>query len=297
MSGANKDGLALLAAAATGVQVGAAMVATRFVVEETGPASLAMLRYAIGVLCLLPFVAKAGRVKFAMRDLVPIAVLGILQFGVLIALLNWGLRTVPSARASVIFATFPLLTMVLAAMLGRERLAFTKAAGAALSVLGVALALLDKLGEPRGGDGEWQGALAVFAAAFCGAACSILYRPYLARYPTLPVSAVAMFASVLFLAILAAGEGFFAAPPNFSEGGLWAILFIGVSSGIGYYLWLWALNNSTPTRVTVFLALSPVTATVLGALWLGETITPAIVAGVVSVGAGLWLALRPANSS
>jgi drug/metabolite transporter (DMT)-like permease len=297
MSGGNKDGLALLAAAATGVQVGAAMVATRFVVEETGPASLAMLRYAIGVLCLVPFVLAAGRVRFAARDLFPIAALGILQFGVLIALLNWGLRFVSSARAAVIFATFPLLTMLLAAALGRERLSATKIAGAGLSVLGVALALFDKLGDARPGGEEWQGALAVFVAALCGAVCSILYRPYLARYPTLPVSAIAMLASVLFLALLAAGEGFFAAPPDFSAAGLWAILFIGVSSGVGYYLWLWALNHSTPTRVTVFLALSPVTATLLGALWLGEAISPAIVAGVVSVGAGLWLALRPASSS
>ena len=30
------------------------MVATRFVIGQTGPASLALLRYAIGFLCLLP---------------------------------------------------------------------------------------------------------------------------------------------------------------------------------------------------------------------------------------------------
>ena len=45
--------LALLAAMATGVQVGAAMVATRFIAPEMasgdiGPATLALLRYAIG---------------------------------------------------------------------------------------------------------------------------------------------------------------------------------------------------------------------------------------------------------
>src|SRR5262249_5201380 len=46
--------LPVLAAVATGVQVGSAMVATRFVVDQTGPASLALLRYAIGAGCLLP---------------------------------------------------------------------------------------------------------------------------------------------------------------------------------------------------------------------------------------------------
>jgi hypothetical protein len=37
------------------VQVGSAIVASRFVVAEVPPLTLAMLRYAIGFLCLLPF--------------------------------------------------------------------------------------------------------------------------------------------------------------------------------------------------------------------------------------------------
>ena len=44
----------MLAAAATGIQVGAAIVATRFVVDETTPIALALMRYAIGFVCLLP---------------------------------------------------------------------------------------------------------------------------------------------------------------------------------------------------------------------------------------------------
>jgi drug/metabolite transporter (DMT)-like permease len=120
-----------------------------------------------------------------------------------------------------------------------------------------------------------------------------LYRPYLRRYPTLPVSAFAMLAAVGFLAVLAAGEGFFAAPPRFTPGGWLAVLFIGVSSGLGYYLWLWALTHATPTRVTVFLALGPVTATGLGALLLGEPVSAATIAGIALVALGLWLALWP----
>ncbi|HEY3100473.1 MAG TPA: DMT family transporter, partial [Methylomirabilota bacterium] len=129
--------LATAAAAATGVQVGSAMVATRFVVDQTGPASLALLRYAIGVLVLLPAVLLAVRPRFAARDIAPIALLGIVQFGVLIALLNYGLRFIPSARAAVIFATVPLLAMLLAVALGHERLSAAKTAGVLLTIAGV----------------------------------------------------------------------------------------------------------------------------------------------------------------
>jgi drug/metabolite transporter (DMT)-like permease len=284
------------AAAATGFQVGSAIVATRFVVDQTGPASLALLRYVIGAACLLPVVLLArDRPRFAPRDLAPIAALGIVQFGVLIALLNYALRVVPSGRAALIFATFPLLTLLVAAALGQERITRAKSLGVLLTIAGVGLAL----GEKAARGGAWAGEAAVFAAALSGAVCSVLYRPYLRKYPALPVGALAMLASVGFLAVLAAGEGFFGAWPRVTPGGWGAIAFIGVGSAVGYYLWLWALAHATATEVTVFLALSPVTATLLGALLLGEPVSAPLLLGLVCVALGLRLATatRPFASS
>jgi drug/metabolite transporter (DMT)-like permease len=71
-------------------------------------------------------------------------------------------------------------------------------------------------------------------------------------------------------------------------------VLIGVGSGAGYYLWLWALGHASPTEVTVFLSLSPLTATVLGAAFLGEPISAVTLAGVACVGLGLRLAYRKA---
>jgi drug/metabolite transporter (DMT)-like permease len=286
---------AAAAAAATGVQVGAAMVATRFVVHETGPASLALLRYVIGFLCLLPPVLLSGqRMRFAARDVLPIAALGITQFGLLIAVLNIGLLHVPAGRAALIFATFPLQTLLLAAALGRERLTFAKTSGVVLTILGVGVALGEKALDRGTGEDAWLGELAVLASAFLGALCSVFYRPYLQRYPVLPVSAFAMLASVGFLAILAVPEGFFAAVPQFSSIGWGAVVFIGFSSGIGYYLWLWALGHAAPTEATVFLSLSPVTAILLGGVLLAEPLSPALFAAAALLAAGLWLANRAA---
>ena len=283
---------AVLVAAAVGVQVGAATVASRAVVGEVGPATLALLRYAIGACCLLPFFLAAPRVRFAGRDLAAICALGIGQFGILVALLNLGLLSVTSARAVLLFATFPLMTMLLAAALGRERLTLTKSLGVALSFAGVGLALLDKLGLEESGPGEWGGVAAVLAAALTGAVCSVLYRPYLQRYPTLPVSTIAMLASVAFLALLAVPEGALEIVPRLGAGTWAAVAFIGLSSGIAYFGWLWALGRLPPTQVTVFLSLSPITAALLGHLLLGEALSPLTLAGLAAVVAGLVVALR-----
>ena len=268
------------------------MVATRFVIEQTAPASLALLRYAVGVLCLAPAVLLARpRPRFAARDVLPIALLGIAQFGVLILLLNYALRFVPSARAALIFAAFPLLTMLVAAAAGAERLTAAKAAGVLLTLGGVACALGERA-LARGGTQAWVGELVVLLSALVGAVCSVLYRPYLRRYRALPVSAFAMLASVVALAVPAAREGFFDAAPRFTGWGWLAVLLIGVGSGGGYYLWLWALDHASPTEVTVFLALSPITATILGGAVLGEPVSALAALGVALVTAGLWLATR-----
>jgi len=291
----HRETLALLAAAATGVQVGAALVASRFVIHEIGPASLAFLRYCIAVLCLVPPLLIAERARIAPRDLIAVMTLGIVQFGILIALLNLGLQFISSTRAALLFATFPLMTMIIAALLGRERLTSAKATGVVLTIVGVGIALGERLFAGTAG-GEWIGALLVLAAAFSGAVCSVLYRPYLARYPTLPVGAWAMLASVAFLSVPAGMEGLYTQPSGLTMQGILAVIFIGLSSGVGYVLWLWALKNTTPTRVTVFLSLSPITAAVLGALILSEPFTPGILVGLIGVAGGLWLATRPSPS-
>ncbi len=281
--------LASLAAALVGIQVGSAIVATRFVIDQTHPGSLALLRYSIGAICLLPPLLASARVPFAKQDLLPLSLLGITQFGIVVTFLNYALQFIPSARAALIFASLPLQAMVIAALVGHERLTLAKSLGVLLTIIGVGFVLGERVFDEGNSQG-WLGDIAVFISALAAAVCSVLYRPYLQRYPTLQISSFAMLASIVFLAFVAASEGFFNTFPRFTLGGWFAVFFIGVSSGIGYYLWLWALNNTTPTKVTIFLALNPITAAGLGAFFLGEKISVALLIGIICVILGLGVA-------
>jgi drug/metabolite transporter (DMT)-like permease len=295
--------LALLAAAATGVQVGAAIVASRFVVADVPPLTLALLRYSIGFCCLLPFLFKHFQAlalylrapsaikNIAIKDWLAMAALGTGQFAVLIALLNYGLQHLGAAQAALIFSLFPLLTLLLSSALGRERISPALLFGVLLSIAGVALSLWSKLQASHAG--HWWGEAAVLASACVGALCSVLYRPYLQRYPTLAVSGFAMLVSVLFLGLLALQESW---PTRVLVLSLqtWVVVgFIGVSSGIGYFWWLYALKHESPTRVTVFLALNPLTAALLGMLFLGEAPDRWSVSAIFFIALGLWFATRP----
>jgi drug/metabolite transporter (DMT)-like permease len=278
-----------LAAAFVGIQVGSAIVATRFVIDQTQPASLALLRYSLGIVCLLFPLLASARVPFAKQDLLPLSLLGIAQFGVVVVLLNYGLQFIPAARAALIFASLPLQAMIIAALLGYERLTFSKSLGVVLTIIGVGFVLGEGVFE--GGDVQgWLGDTAVLVSALGAAICTVLYRPYLQKYPTAQVSSLAMLASVVFLAFLAASEGFFKTFPHLTPTGWLAVLFIGIGSGLGYYLWLWALNNTSPTKVTIFLALNPITAAGLGAFFLGEKLTATLLIGIICVVLGLGAA-------
>ena len=283
---------AVLTAAFTGVQVGAAIVASRAAVGDLGPTVLALFRYMIGAAIILPIAVHLGWRRIPLRDLWVIAALGIGQFGILVALLNLAVVHISSGLASLIFGTMPVQTVLISAVLGRQALTMRRLLGAALTTFGVAAALSDRLVGQAAGTDLWIGIAAALASGLVGAVCSVLYRPYLARYPTVQLSGVAMAASVLFLAVQASVD----APPIGWENLMaapWGIVaFVGASSGIGYITWLYSLREMAATDVTLFLALAPITACVLGYLLLSEPLGIGLFFGVALVGAGMWLVLK-----
>jgi drug/metabolite transporter (DMT)-like permease len=99
----------------------------------------------------------------------------------------------------------------------------------------------------------------------------------------------------LFLAALAWGEDWPGRVRGLSPDAWGVVAFVGFSSGIGYFWWLHALKHESPTRVTVFLALNPVTAAILGWAWLGEPLPAQMLAALVLIACGLGLATLAAS--
>ena len=284
---------ALGAAALAGIQVGACIAGSRWLLSDIGPLSLTFLRYAVALATLVPLLAAVGGTRdglsrLSVGDAIRVALLGIVQFGVLIALLNFGLKHVDAGLGALLFATFPLMTLVIATAAGHERFDAPLAAGVLLSIVGVALALGVRP-PAMSGAGFVLGAVCVLVAALCGAVCSVLWRPLLHRHATLPLGTLAMTAAVVALAPAAAAEGLFTQARALTLAQWATVIAIGLSSGVGYWVWLWVLKHTAPTKATTFLALSPVTAALIGMFALGEPISAGLVVGVVCILFGLVL--------
>ena len=102
---------------------GTAAAVTRYLVAGADPITLAILRWGIGFLCLLPVAIAAARVNGrSARDWPAVAALGFCFFGVFFVFYNIAIGFTTAARASLALATLPLQTMVVGALLGIEPL-------------------------------------------------------------------------------------------------------------------------------------------------------------------------------
>ena len=134
------------------------------------------------------------------------------------------------------------------------------------------------------------GLAALAGATLTGAVTSLLYAPYLRRYAALPTCALAMGAAVVFLSVfcLVTAQPLIPALTAFQWG---HVIFIGLSSGVGYFCWLWALGRMDASRVVAFQALGPVTAALIEGLMARRWPPLPLVASLAMVAGGLVLAM------
>ena len=298
-AGAGSDGRAKGAALTARLGVAAAILSssvggtntavTRYAIGATDPITLAALRFGLGFILLLP-IALAFRGRWPeRRDWAAVAGLGILFFGVFMALFNAALRYTTAGRGALALSTLPLLTMAVGAALRIEPLSARKTTGVLVAMAGVAVALAAGLHDAPAG--AWRGDAIMIAAALCYALYNVWSRPFIARSSSLAFVTAGMGAGSACLALLAWWNGGLAAASRFGPEQWTAIAYLVViGAALTFFLWVAALARTTPTRVANTITLNPVTASVVAAVLLGEPIGLNLVAGVAAVFAGIALA-------
>jgi drug/metabolite transporter (DMT)-like permease len=268
---------------------GTAAAITRYLVTGADPISLAILRWGIGFLCVLP-AALILKVRWPQqRDWPAVALLGVCFFGLFFILYNIAIGFTTAARASLALATLPLHTMVVAALLGVEPLTLRKSIGVGVAVLGVMAALATGLSTAP--DGAWRGELIMTAAVFCMAFYNVLSRPFMQRSSALGFLAFGMGAGAAALVLVGLFTGSIAALKSFGSSQWIAGIYLGVGGGAAaFILWVLALERATPTRVATTMTVNPIAAALLATQLVGEPIRPNLVFGLVAVFAGIWIA-------
>jgi drug/metabolite transporter (DMT)-like permease len=268
---------------------GCAAALTRFVIGASDPVTLAGFRFGIGFLLILPL-ALVFRVRFPQgRDWVVVAALGILFFALFFFIYNIAMSLTTAARGSLALSVLPLTTMLVAAAFGREALTRRKTLGVLIAIAGVALAL--SAGLAQAPEGAWRGDLLMAAATLCMALYNVWSRPLMARSSMLGFLAVGMGFGSAASVLLASLTGGFDAVQDFNRAQWIAVLCLGAFGGAAaFYLWVYALERTTPTRVANTMTVNPIAASLLAAVLIGEPLGVHLLFGVIAVAAGIWLA-------
>lgn len=279
----------VVAAAASSALGGTSIAATRYLVGHLDPLAIGSFRFGIGCLLLAPVVLLGDRRWPDRGDWLQTAGLGLLFFAIFPILFNASLIYTSSARGALALSTLPLLSLVVGAALGRERLTARKTIGVLVAMAGVGFALLSGLGDAP--PQAWRGDLLMIAAALCMALYGIWSKPIIRRCGPIPFTTVAMAVGASALVLISAVRGSFDAVAQFAIPQWSAALYLGViGAALTFYLWAFALGRASPTSVAVTVTVNPVTASLVAAVLLNEPIGWNLVIGIVVVGIGIWLA-------
>jgi drug/metabolite transporter (DMT)-like permease len=268
---------------------GSAAAVTRYLVGNADPITLAILRWGIGFLCVLP-AALFLKARWPSRsDWPAVAMLGLCFFGLFFVLYNIAVSFTTAARASLALSTLPLQTMAVGALLGIEPLTKRKSLGVGVAFLGVIAALVS--GLPAAPSGAWRGELIMIGAVLCMSFYNVWSRPFIQRSSALGFLTVGMGAGAAALLLVGVLTGRVEVLASFGAPQWIAGIYLGVGGGaLAFILWVLALERATPTRVANTMTVNPITAGLLATQLVGEPITANLVVGLVAVFAGIWIA-------
>jgi drug/metabolite transporter (DMT)-like permease len=281
----------LVAALVSSALGGCAGGLTRYVnvAAHLDPIALAAFRFGIAFVIMLP-IALALRSRWPSgKDWFGVAALGILFFCVFFVLYNIALAHTSAARGSLALSTLPLATMLVGALIGVEALTRRKTVGVLIAIGGVALAL--GAGLASAPPGAWRGDLVMVGATLLMAVYSVWSRRFVGRSSPLGFLTAGMGFGAAASVLVAWQRGGFDAMQAVGAEQWLAVVGIAVLGGAAsFYLWVYALERTTPTRVTNTMTINPVSASLLAALLVGEPLGPSLVLGIVAVGSGIWIA-------
>jgi drug/metabolite transporter (DMT)-like permease len=219
--------------------------------------------------------------------------------GALLLLGNGGVayavEHVDTGVVALIVGSVPLWMALLDRLVYGQRLAPAAIAGLVLGFGGIAF-----LARPSG-DGSLVGVIVVLLGSLAWAAGSLYARKAPAPGNALQGASMQMLAGAALLGIfgLAKGETGELSLAAASTTSLLALVYlITLGSLVGFSAYIWLLKSAPTHLVGTYAYVNPVVAVLLGALWLGEPITPTILAGgaAIVVAVALIVSARPVAS-
>jgi drug/metabolite transporter (DMT)-like permease len=265
--------------------------ATKYATATISPMLLVALRFTVGGLLLL-LVLRLFEPKSRLRrgDVISMAALGCCGVATAQTGFTFGVSLSSAGSTGLIFATAPVWGLLLGAILGLERPTYKGVIGVGLSIVGVALVVLDGL---TSGSNSFLGDLLVLVAAFFVGAYAVLSMPLLERYSPLAVATYPVLFGIPLLVLISSPQMLSLEWGSVGAGPWAAVAYSGVfATAFAFAAWQRGISRIGANRVLVYQYLITVVGVTSGIVFFGETLGINKIAGGVVILFGVYLARR-----
>ncbi len=261
-------------------------VFVKLLLTETGPFSIAGLRYFLGSLLMLPWVLKElpSIRRISRRGWILLCILGVASYAVGNGIFFWALEYLPANTASFMMGLKPLIVLLAGIVLLKELPTRVQILGIFISLSGSYLFFMNGLtaGAPVG--------LVIAAVSMFGYSTFGILGRALAKEQqigTLLRTAIPLaVGGGIMLALALPLEGI----PDLSEKGWGLVLILAlVNTTLGYLLHNYAIKTLYAFEMDVFLSLAPLGTAGLAWLLLGERLSLNQIAGILVMILGVSL--------
>ena len=277
------------------VVYGTSYVVARVTLQSVPPATLAFLRLLIAWLVLLVLSRRERREPMSGADHRTIALMGILGFAGAYICSNWGIAHSTATNGALLITVEPIAMILLSPWYLGERLSRRSAIGAALTILGTVVLVVNGIpGVTEKLVPHWAGDLVLVLAGVAYASYSLLGRRVLERHPPITVTTTSLIWGAAALLPVAGLEWASGARPTWTAGSVAGAVYLAiVITALGYVVWNWALARVPAPRAAIFLNVQPIVGVLLAMLLLGEPVTIFTIGGGLLVVGGLAVAFGP----
>jgi drug/metabolite transporter (DMT)-like permease len=268
-------------------------LAIKIGLRDLPPISFVAIRFLIAIIVLVTVsIGRTHLLPRTRKDIVVLAVTGILMFAVNYTVLFWAELHVSSGLAAVLQATIPIFGIMFAHwMLPEEPLRLPKLVGAIIALAGVAVICARLLGF-NGRLAFWGGVGVVVGAASAAFANVLVKAQSMRLAPAMLAAWQMIFGTVPLLLLGFAVDG---NPVRFhwTVSSLSCLLYLAViGSALTFLLLYWLLPRLTVAQLQSISLITPPGAVMLGWLLGGETFPLSSLLGGALVLVGVWMIFR-----
>jgi len=267
----------------------------KIAMREVGPITLVAFRALFGLLfgVVVIFVQRVSWPR-TFKAWIPLLVVGLTNIAIPFFLISWGELSIDSAVASILDATVPLFTILIAHfLLQDDKITLPKMIGLIVGFAGIVILMSKDVGASAG---SLLGQLAVVVASIFYAISAIYIRKTTEDTPGIVRSAGPL---VSASATMWLGTMIFESPVQIPHLGLtWiALLFMGIlGSGLAFMMAFYLIHEIGPTRTTMVTYLFPLGGVILGVAFLHEQLTWQVIAGAALIVSSLVIANQQPRS-